>query len=224
MGENRPSVLRNARNKMDGYRLLRSLEDESARLVIMDPQYRAVLDQMKLGNEGARQKKRADLPQMTDHDIALFVEQVERVLKPGGYLALWVDKFIIGSGHHLRYFRYCSGWQMRTVDLLCWGTERFGMGRRFRSATEYLLIAQKEPVNAKETWHNNSIRDLWSEKSDRDAHVHAKPLELTKTLIQAMTKKGDLVVDPAAGSYVSLRACRETGREFVGCDLVGGEE
>lgn len=215
-----PVILRNARQRMDGWKLLRALDDECARLVVMDPQYRAVLDKLNFGNEGAgRQKKRAALPQMTDHDISLFVEQIERVLKPSGYLALWLDKYSIASGHHLRYFQFCS-W-MRTVDLMCWGTDRFGMGRRLRSATEYLLIVQKEPGGAKETWHDNSIRDLQSEKSDRDAHPHAKPLGITKTLISAMTKRGDIVVDPCAGSYVVLRACRETGREFVGCDLLG---
>jgi site-specific DNA-methyltransferase (adenine-specific) len=209
--------LKNARQKMDGYFLLRSLETESARLAILDPQYRAILDQLNFGNEGGRQKQRAALPQMTDHDISLFVEQIERMLKPSGHLLLWLDKFSIGSGHHLTYFRFCN-W-LRIVDLLAWNTERFGMGRRLRCSTEYLLIVQKEPTRAKDKWTNNSIRDFASEKSDRDAHAHAKPFELLKTLILATTKRGDLVVDPCAGSYVVLRACRETGRDFMGCDL-----
>ena len=215
----RVSVIRNARQQMNGWDLLRALDDECARLAIFDPQYRAVLDAMKFGNEKttARQQRRAALSAMTDNDIQLFVEQIERVLKPSGYLALWVDKFIIGSGHHLRYLEYCS--QMRTVDLLCWETQRFGMGRRFRSATEYLLILQKDPKAAKGTWHNNSLRDWHSEKSDRDSHPHAKPEKLTRALIETMTRKGDLVVDPCAGSFGVLSACRLTGREFVGCDL-----
>lgn len=212
----------NARQQMDGYRLLRSLKDESAALVILDPQYRAVLDKMKLGNEGARQKRRAELPQMSDHDITLFVEQAQRVLKPSGHLLMWVDKFIIASAHHLRYFNFTT-W-LRTVDLLCWETQRFGMGRRLRGATEYLLIVQKEPTRAKDIWKNNSIRDFCSEKSDRELHQHAKPIELTKTLILATTKRGDLVVDPCAGSYTTLRACRQIGRNFMGCDLIGGSD
>ena len=85
--------------------------------------------------------------------------------------------------------------------------------------TEYLLILQKEPKAAKGTWHNNSLRDWHSEKSDRDSHPHAKPPKLTRALIETMTRKGDLVVDPCAGSFGVLSACRLTGREFVGCDL-----
>lgn len=213
-----PSIVFNSRQKMNGWAMLRSLDDDCARLAIFDPQYRAVLDELKLGNEGARQKRRFDLPQMTDHDIKIFIEQIERVLKPSGYLALWVDKYLIGSGHHLRYLEYAS--QLRTVDLLCWETQRFGMGRRFRAGTEYLLVLQKEPKAAKGTWHNNSLRDWHSEKADSDAHPHAKPAGLTRALIETATRKGDLVVDPCAGSYGVLAACRVTGREFVGCDLV----
>lgn len=213
-----PTIVYNSRQKMNGWALLRALDERIARLVIFDPQYRAVLDELKLGNEGARQKRRFDLPQMTDHDIQLFIEQIERVLKPSGYLALWVDKYLIGSGHHLRYLEFTT--QLRTVDLLCWETQRFGMGHRFRAGTEYLLILQKEPKAAKGTWHNNSLRDWCSEKADRDSHPHSKPPQLTQDLIQATTRKGDLVVDPCAGSYVTLAACRITGREFVGCDLI----
>lgn len=48
---------------------------------------------------------------------------------------------------------------------------------------------------------------------------HRKPLELQKNLILATTQPGDLVVDPAAGSYAVLAACQAVGRDFVGCDL-----
>jgi site-specific DNA-methyltransferase (adenine-specific) len=212
-------IKRNARQKMNGWTLLRALSDDCARLVVLDPQYRAVLDHLDFGNEGARQKARAALPQMTDGEIALFVEQIERVLKPSGYFALWIDKYSIGSGHHLRYFQHC--WRTRIVDLLCWDTQRFGMGRRLRCATEYLLIAQKEPVRGNGTWSDHSTRDFWSEKSCRDEHPHAKPPRLTEWLIRTVTKPGDLVVDPCAGSYGVLKACRATKREFLGCDLLG---
>jgi DNA modification methylase len=50
-------------------------------------------------------------------------------------------------------------------------------------------------------------------------HPHQKPKELIKVLIEATTSKGDLIVDPCAGSFVVLEVCQETGREFMGCDL-----
>lgn len=211
-------IARNARQKMSGYVLLRGLEAECAKLVVFDPQYRAVLDHLDFGNEGERQKERARLPQMSDAGIAQYVEEIERVLKPNGHLAFWIDKFGIGSGHHLRYFNHT--WQLKVVDLLCWNNLRFGMGRRLRGSCEYLLIAQKLPAKAKGSWTDATMRDCWAEQSDRERHPHAKPYQLTERVIRATTKKGDLVVDPCAGSYVVLEACQATGREFAGCDLI----
>jgi site-specific DNA-methyltransferase (adenine-specific) len=50
-------------------------------------------------------------------------------------------------------------------------------------------------------------------------HPHQKPKELIKALITATTEKGDLIVDPCAGSFIVLEVCQELEREFCGVDL-----
>ena len=67
-----------------------------------------------------------------------------------------------------------------------------------------------------------SIPTRWPEKIDRpkSQHPHIKPIVLITALIEAITDPGDLVIDPAAGSFVALTATRELHREFIGCDLV----
>ncbi|CAG8684870.1 13390_t:CDS:2, partial [Racocetra persica] len=50
-------------------------------------------------------------------------------------------------------------------------------------------------------------------------HPHEKPAGLNKRLIEAVTQKGDLVVDPCAGSFTVLNSCLETKREFLGADI-----
>lgn len=209
---------RNVRQRMSGYALLCLIEDRAAALVVMDPQYRAVLDELDYGNEGARQKARAKLPQMNDGKIVRFVRQAERILKPSGHLILWVDKYTIGEGRHVRLLEQSPG--LKIVDLMCWNTLRFGMGRRTRGSCEYIIIAQKLPVRAKGIWTDRSMRDCWPEQSDRSIHPHAKPTQLTERLIRTMTKRGDLVVDPCAGGYGVLTACIASGRQFLGCDLM----
>lgn len=211
-------VVPNARNRMGGMGLLRSLPASKAKAAFLDPQYRGVLDKLQFGNEGARQVARAKLPQMTDHDVTVFVEEIERVLAPSGHLFLWVDKFSIGSGHHVRYFARAS--ELAVVDVIHWNKTRPGMGRRARCASEYCLVLQKRPVRAKGVWTDHRLLDSWVEQADRSRHAHAKPHQLVERLIRAVTKRGDLVVDPCAGSYVVLEACQASGREFVGCDLI----
>src|SRR5262245_58529691 len=63
------------------------------------------------------------------------------------------------------------------------------------------------------------LSSRWAEKVDRKVHPHVKPVGLIERLIGAVTNPGDLVVDPAAGSFTVLQAARRMGRDFVGCDL-----
>lgn len=215
-------VGRNTRQRMDAVELMERLPARIARVVVLDPQYRTGLDHLKFGNEGSRQKGRAALPQMADDTIAFVVEESARVLRASGHLFLWVDKFAIGTGQHLKYLRRAKS--LRVVDLIAWNKMDFGMGRRARCVTEYLVVAQKEPQVAKGVWADHRLPDCWAEGRNPNRHPHAKPHVLTERLIRAVTVKGDLVVDPCAGGYGVLDACVLSGREFIGCDLIGGAE
>ena len=55
--------------------------------------------------------------------------------------------------------------------------------------------------------------------SKNKKHPHRKPLELQKILIEAVSNKGDIIADPAAGSYSVLEACLLSQRNFLGCDI-----
>jgi hypothetical protein len=67
---------------------------------------------------------------------------------------------------------------------------------------------------------DHSIPNRWPEKVNRKVHPHIKPINLIGRLIAATTEPGDLVVDPAAGSFAVMHAARQLGRDFIGCDLV----
>jgi len=197
--------------------MLAAIEDSTAAAAFLDPQYRAVLDKLAFGNEGVRQSRRAKLPQMTDDDITWFVRECARVVQPGGHVFLWVDKFTLGTGRHVRWRHLLP---LDVVDMIFWASMRFGMGKRSRTSSEVVIILQKRPVRA-DVWTDHRIRDFWIEHADQTIHPHAKPHQLTERLIRASTKAGDLVVDPCAGGYGVLEACRISGRDFLGCDLEG---
>jgi site-specific DNA-methyltransferase (adenine-specific) len=193
--------------------LLRSLADGCSALVLFDPQHRSVLDYLKFGNEADRQRGRAGLPAMANDYITDVCFESVRVLKPGGYLMRWVDTFCLCEGHHLGIAS-----AIRPVDLIAWDNLRLGMGKRSRRGGDYLLILQKPPIMGR-TWKDHGIPNRWAEKVDRAQHPHVKPIVLTKRLIAAVTEPGDLVVDPAAGSFMALHASQQLGRNFVGADI-----
>ena len=198
----------------DALTLLRSLPDGCAPLVFFDPQYRGVLDHLQYGNEGSRQRGRAELPAMTSDYIDACCREAARALRPSGYLLRWVDTSHLCQADHLRIADAC-----RCVDLIAWDNLRIGNGYRSRRRGDYLLVLQKLPLVAKSTWRDRAIPSRWAEKVDRSMHPHIKPIGLITRLIGAVTQPDDLVVDPAPGSFVVMYAAHQLGRNFIGCDL-----
>ena len=207
----------NQSNQHDGLDLLAALEPECVPLCIFDPQYRGILDKMQYGNEGvSRGRRRSALPQMSEETIAKFVAGIEAALIPSGHLFLWVDKYHLCSG----VGAWVDRWGLEVVDLITWNKVRMGMGYRTRRVGEHLLILQKPPKRAKGVWQRHDIPDVWTEKVERLGNVHPKPVNLQSRLIDAVTAPGDVVLDPAAGSYSVLTAAHNVERQFLGCDLV----
>jgi site-specific DNA-methyltransferase (adenine-specific) len=201
----------------DALELLQSLQDETAAAVFFDPQHRSTLERLGYGNEGARQKQRCALSAMSDSYIDECCREIARVLRPSGYLFLWGDVFRLCRGDHLRVAD-----TLPAVDLIAWDNGRFGMGDRSRRCGDYLLILQTPPLRAKATWRDHGIRDRWIEKVDTRIHPHIKPAGLIRRLITAVTAPGDLIIDPAAGSFLVMDLANELGRRFIGCDLAAG--
>ncbi len=211
------SLPTNQRVAMDGLTLMSKLPGASVAAAFFDPQYRGVLDKLGYGNEGVlRGQKRTALPQMSEEVTAEFIHCIGKVLGPSGHLFLWIDKFHLCSG----VSKWIEGTDLEIVDLVTWNKGRIGMGYRTRRTAEYLLVLQKKPKRAKGIWTRHDIPDVWEEKPSSRV-THAKPVGLQQALIEAVTAPGDVVLDPAAGSFSVLQACQQSGRTFVGCDING---
>ena len=211
------------RTKMDGAEFLAQLSEAGGLFpcAFFDPQYRGVLDKMAYGNEGERRgRKRAALLQMSNETIFDWILQIDHVLAPSGHMFLWMDKFQMCRGADT----WQVGTALETVDLVVWDKGRIGMGYRTRNQAEFLVVYQKRPVRAKGVWRRNDIPNVWREDPDRKAHPHAKPILLQAALIEATTGEGDIVIDPAAGSFTVMEAAHLYGRHFLGCDIEGGQQ
>lgn len=201
--------------------LLDEIDDSSIKCAVFDPQYRGVLDKMGYGNEGVRQKERVELPQMTEEFISDCVLLQSYKLMPSAYMFLWLDKFHLAEGS---YKEWINGTDLRVVDLVTWDKNRMGMGYRTRRCSEYLIILQKEPCNAKSTWKDHSIPDVWQETVSSDIHPHQKPFRLMHRLINSVTNEGDIVLDICAGSFITLDICQASNRNFIGTDIKYGND
>ena len=205
----------NSKNEMDGLSFLSNINDNVISACFFDPQYRGIMEKMNYGNEGQRQKARAVLSQMDDKTIRSFILEINRVLQPSGHLFLWIDKFHLceGTAH------WFKDTLLSQVDLITWDKGKIGMGYRTRRKSEYLLVLQKKPSRAKGVWIKHNIPDVWTEKIIGKIHPHQKPFELQKSLISAVVAGNGFVIDPCAGSYSVLEACKAFGCNFIGADL-----
>lgn len=209
----------NKKNKIDGLDLLDNIAPKSIKVVFFDPQYRGVLDKLNYGNEGInRGRARHNLTQMSEQTIINFIEKIDKVLVPSGHLFLWVDKFHLCQG----VLDWFTNTELCLVDMIVWDKDKLGMGYRSRRKSEYLIVFQKSPTRAKDVWTNHSIPDVWTEKVIK-THPHSKPINLQKELILATSSENEYVLDPAAGGYSVLEACRLTNRNFIGGDIQYGE-
>ncbi len=213
-------ILVNQSNVIDGLELLRNIHDNVITACFFDPQYRGIMDKMKYGNEGERQKERAELQQMSEETIKAFIDEIDRVLIESGHLFLWIDKFHLCEGTA----EWTKNTSLSIVDLITWDKGKIGMGYRTRRKSEYLLILQKKPLKAKGHWTRHDIPDVWTEKILHKNHPHQKPLLLQKNLIEAVSGTGDYIADPCAGSYSVMSACKEIARNFIGGDLKSLDE
>ena len=130
---------------------------------------------------------------------------------------LWLDKFHLCVG--VQHWLVAAG--LDVVDMITWDKGRLGMGYRTRRCSEHVMVLQKPPRRAKGIWTRHDIPDVWRETVAMADHVHRKPMGLQVALIEAVSHKGDTVIDPAAGSFSVMEACQKTERIFVGCDVNG---
>lgn len=90
-------------------------------------------------------------------------------------------------------------------------------------ACEYALVLYRDKL-PKFRNDGKMIKNWFEWKPDNrneipKIHPTQKPIETIKELINIFTDKGDIVIDPVAGSGSTLRACKELGRSCYGFEI-----
>jgi len=102
--------------------------------------------------------------------------------------------------------------------LVVWKKHNFGLGWAFRHQYELILVLEK----GKPKYNLKNFSDVQTASHinhNKLNHPHEKPLDLLKKMIEHSSAKGDVVLDPFAGSGSTCKACEELGRKWIGIEL-----
>lgn len=176
--------------------------------------------------------------------LPLLWRQYNRIIKDNGVVALFsIQPFtttLIQSNK--KHFRYCWYWKKNNVT-----GAPFARVQPMRCIEEVCIFYKKKPtynpqglismekpiVNKKNNGkvytyrgkgsvqkYTNYPKHLIEFKRDKKKlHPTQKPVALCEYLIKTYTNEGDLVVDNCAGSGSTLKACKNTKRNFIGFEL-----
>lgn len=194
----------------DSLTVLRQMEADSVDAIITDPPYG--IDYHTKGTGASIKNDKSP--------FIWFLYDAFRVLKSGAS----------GQGTLICFTRWdvqqtfidamkLAGFQVKSEVI--WDKVMHGMGdcrAQFAPTHENIIFA----VKGKFCFPGHRPKDVVSFKklsSSQMIHPTEKPVGLLASLITSVTKPGDLILDPFAGSGSTLVAAKKTGRRFVGIEL-----
>jgi adenine-specific DNA-methyltransferase len=189
----------------DCVRVMLEMPAESVDLVVTDPPYLARYQ----SRDGRRVAN--DDPSTGSEWLSASFEQIYRVLKP--------DRFCVSFYGWHQADRFLRAWRragFRPVGHLVWVKDYHSKERFLRYSHEaaYLLAKGDPPKPA------IALRDVleWQYTGD-ELHPTQKPVMAMLPLIMAYSQRGDIVLDPFAGSGTTAVAAQVLGRRFIGIEL-----
>lgn len=204
--------------KGDCLEIMAHIPSESIDAIITDPPYGISFKspwqtyQQEIKNDG-----------LDDWQIILpkFLSEFKRVISPIGCCCCCCG----GGGKTpvTAIFTIEAIKHMNLIQTLVW-RKFVGLGWKYRPAYENIVILSKSKDAY--SWYDESkkmanvIEGINQDiPSNKWQHPTQKPVELMELLIKNHTKKGDIVLDPFAGSGTTLEAAKKLGRRYIGIEL-----
>ncbi len=201
---------------MDCLEGLRKMPDNSVDLILSDPPY-ALDNSDGIGTGVAKDYKYLkEIDYMCNGFDLRILDECMRVLRGNAFFFCSKDQIPM-------YIKYFAGTDMN-IQVLTWSktdAPPLCCGK-YLSDTEYIIYAYRADSADKYPLITDHFitKKLRGNRNDPLYHPCKKPTEILSTLIQSASKEGDVVLDMFAGSASTMISCIETGRRYIGFELM----
>jgi site-specific DNA-methyltransferase (adenine-specific) len=228
--------------------ILKTIPDQSIDCCITDPPYNisGYDDKKEIGwyksNKLWTEKKKfnkidAGWDKFSDVSYLDFtrewIAEIKRILKPNGNIA------IFGSLHNIyKIGVILDELDLKMINSIIWFKRNAFPNitqRMFCESTEQIIWATNNSKKYAKNWTFNyktmkevnggkQMRNMWdipnTPQNERKCgkHPSQKPEEVLDRLIKALTKEGDIVIDPFIGSGTTAVSAKKHGRHYIGID------
>ncbi len=224
--------------------ILKELPNNTFDMIFADPPYMLSNDgfSVQAGKRVCVNKGTWDRSNGFDKDFEFqntWISECRRLLKPNG--TIWIS----GTYHSI----YQCGFALQRngyhiLNDVTWFKPNAApnLSCRFFTASHETLIWARKDKKGKHTFNyeqmkngawdddflkkpNLQMRSVWAISTPKPTektfgkHPTQKPFELLRRIVLASTKKGDLILDPFAGSSTTGLAATYYGRKFVGIEI-----
>lgn len=172
----------------------------------------------KTRSEEERENVANDKPEEFDAFYKQMLMHFKRILKSDGVIIL----FCAGGTGLIKTAELLIEVEkhFKVIQNIPW-LKRPGLGGNYRSAYEMMMIFKLDN-DYKYTFNGEQRKnyiDNFSGITKADLHPTEKTIPLMEYLVKLHTNKGDLILDPFAGSGTTLVAAQNLGRNYIGIEL-----
>ena len=211
----------------DGLDYLKSLKTNSVDLVLTDPPYQI---SRETGMQHARdnglgnakfhiQTKFGEWDEGFEvAQLEPFIKEIYRVLKKGGTLICFYDLWKISFLAQI--FKDCKFKQLRFIEWIKTNPQPLNSSVNYlTNCREIALVAVKGGKPTFNSKYDNGIYQYPLQGGKNRFHPTQKSLALFEDLIKKHSNENDTVLDTFLGGGTTAIACKNTKRNFKGCEI-----
>ena len=199
----------------DCLEVMKTIKDNSIDCIITDPPYKVISGgQTKTANAFYKGKWKNDGKIFKHNEVDFnenFMREMFRIMKKQSHIYFFtnflnLNKFLTLFEESDFYIHNLLVWEKKPV-----------VNRWYLKNAEYVIFAKKGKAKSINNKGSKTVHKFDVPKNK--THPTQKPIDLIEYYIENSTNKNDTVLDMFMGSGTTAIACKNTNRNFIGCEI-----